>query len=195
MANFTDLSVDLETLGTEPGAVITQIGLGAFNTRPILTTHDKTGLEIAGQRIDVDPQSCLAVGMHVAWATISWWLQQEDEARESMARSHGHNIAVALHEVNNFIKNQMADDFKIWGNGATFDVTLLNEAYRKCYFPVPWKFRNIRDMRTLVAVTPGDKIMWGVAKVAHDAMADAVAQAETIRSCFAVQCPAGCDGG
>ena len=29
MPNFTDLSVDLETLGTEPGAVITQIGLAS----------------------------------------------------------------------------------------------------------------------------------------------------------------------
>jgi hypothetical protein len=158
--------------------------LAAFNSRPVLTTHDQTGLEVAGQRIDIDPQSCIDAGMHVSWSTISWWLQQEEEARLSMARSKGPHIAAALCETSNFIAGQMADDFKIWGNGATFDITLLNEAYRVCHLPVPWKFRNVRDMRTLVAVTPENKIMRGTAKVAHDAMYDAIAQAETIRSCF-----------
>jgi hypothetical protein len=180
MPNFTDVSVDLETLGVEPGAVITQIGLAAFNSRPA----NEAEHEIVGLRIDVDPQSCLDLGMHVSWATIAWWLTQEAEPRETMARSKGQHVAVALSEVNNFIEGQMAEGFKVWGNGATFDVTLLNEAYRAVGMGVRWGFRNVRDMRTLVAVTPEDKIMWGVPKVAHDAMHDAIAQAETIRSCF-----------
>jgi len=182
MSSFTDLSVDLETLGTEPGAVITQIGLAAFNSRP--ATQDIADTAITAQRIDVAPQSCLDAGMHVSWATIAWWLQQADEPRLEMARSKGQHIAVALSEVNNFIDGQMAEDFKIWGNGATFDIVLLEEAYRKVGLGVRWGFRNVRDMRTLVAVTPEDKIMWGVPITAHDAMDDAKAQAETIRSCF-----------
>ena len=185
MPNFTDLSVDLETLGTEPGAVITQIGLAAFNSRPVITTRDKSGLEIVGDRIDVDPQSCLDAGMHASWSTISWWLTQDAEARESMARQIGLDIHTALGRVDNFIAGQMGSHFKVWGNGATFDISLLNEMYRIDNRKVPWQFRNIRDMRTLIAVTTEDKILWGVAKVAHSAMHDAIAQAETIRSCFA----------
>lgn len=183
---FTDLSIDLETLGTEPGAVITQIGLCAFHSRPVLHERDKSDLEVVGQRLDIDPQSCMDAGMHVSWSTISWWLTQEAEAREGMARQTGTDFRNALNWVDQFVKITMAHRFKPWGNGATFDISLLNEMYRIDNRKVPWEFRDVRDMRTLVAVTPDDKIMWGVAKVAHDAMFDAVAQAETIRSCFAL---------
>ena len=182
MPNFTDLSVDLETLGTEPGAVITQIGLAAFNARP----NNEAEREIMGQLIHVDPQSCLNLGMHVSWSTISWWLTQDDEARKGMALAMGIPVSEALDLVDRTAQIGMVERFRVWGNGATFDVTLLNELYRISCRKVPWQFRDVRDMRTLVDITPEDKIKWGVAKVAHNAMHDAIAQAQTIRSCFAV---------
>ena len=180
MRDFTDLSLDLETLGTEPGAVITQIGLAAFNSRP----QSDADYEIAPQLIHVDPQSCLDLGMHVSWATIAWWLIQDEAPRQGMALSKGLPLYDALASVSEWCALNLADGFKVWGNGATFDVTLLDEAYRKINRKPLWQFRNVRDMRTLVAATPEDKIKWGVPRVAHDAMCDAIAQAETIRSCF-----------
>lgn len=180
VGHFTDLSVDLETLGTEPGAVITQIGLCAFNTRP-QSSGDATTVATL---IHVDPQSCMDKGMHVSWSTLSWWLQQADKPRELMAISKGYNLVPALFKVNNFIAENMHERFRPWGNGATFDVTLLNEAYRVCRLPVPWQFRDIRDMRTLYDLAPCRHIERSVPMVEHNAMDDATAQAEFIRKCI-----------
>ena len=179
IGHYTDLSIDLETLGTEPGAVITQIGLTAFYARP------QSGGEasMSSTLIHVDPQSCIDKGLHVSWSTISWWLQQADGPRLLMAGSKGQHIALALPKVNNFIAEHMTERFKVWGNGATFDVTLLNEAYRACSIPVPWQFRDIRDMRTLYDLAPCQSVERSVPKMEHNAMDDASAQAEFIRAC------------
>jgi hypothetical protein len=177
---YTDLSVDLETLGTEPGCVITQIGLCAFNSRDVGASVKSAYL------IRVDPQSCLDLGMHVSWSTISWWLRQEEAARMFMAEAGGAPLSVALSHAGNFMAEHFdLKEFKIWGHGATFDVSLLNEAYRLCKLPVPWAFRNVRDTRTLIDLRPCDGAWRKVEGTAHNAADDALAQAEWVQRCIA----------
>jgi hypothetical protein len=154
--------------------------LAAFNSHPT----NEAEREIVPMLIHVDPQSCMDAGMHVSWATIAWWLTQEADARNGMATAMGFHFQVALNRVDEFAAIVMAGRFMPWGNGATFDITLLSEMYRIGNRKVPWQFRDVRDMRTLVAMTPPEKIVWAEKKVAHNAMYDAIAQAETIRSCF-----------
>jgi exodeoxyribonuclease VIII len=176
MTQFTDLSLDLETLGVEPGCVITQIGMAAFNARDGMSAMD-------GALIHVNPQSCIDAGMHVAWSTISWWLQQADAPRLSMARAKGLALYDALANVTTFCALNLTEDFKIWGNGATFDVSLLADAYKRIPRRVPWGFRNVRDMRTLCAMCPPELRV--SPDVEHDAESDARAQALTIQNCMA----------
>jgi len=40
----------------------------------------------------------------------------------------------------------------VWGNGATFDISILEAAYRQRGIPIPWAFWNIRDVRTIAAL-------------------------------------------
>jgi hypothetical protein len=37
----------------------------------------------------------------------------------------------------------------VWGNGATFDISILEDAYRQLDLEIPWKFWNVRDCRTV----------------------------------------------
>lgn len=178
MTHHTDVMIDLETLGTAPGSVITQIGLCAFSPRDENPTVKST-------RIRIDPQSALDIGLKVSWATISWWLVQDYQARQVMASGEGAlNIAVALVAASNWIKENADERVNVWGNGSSFDITLLEVAYNKCGLPLPWHYRNIRDQRTLTYLGPVMDLEHARPLVAHDAEEDAIAQAMTVRMCI-----------
>lgn len=181
MKQYTDLMIDLETLGTAPGSVITQIGLCAFNSR-----DPSEGAEFEGALIHVNPQSCLDLGMSVSWSTIQWWLQQDEAARMTMARpAVSCSLPDALEQLDQFILRSMAMGFFVWGNGSGFDVTLIEVAYRACNRAVPWSYRNVRDQRTLVNLAPCFSLKFPKPKVAHDAREDAIAQALAVSLCIA----------
>ncbi|MBS0627420.1 MAG: 3'-5' exoribonuclease, partial [Verrucomicrobia bacterium] len=38
---------------------------------------------------------------------------------------------------------------KIWCQGASFDIPILQEAYARCNMEPPWKFWTVRDTRTV----------------------------------------------
>lgn len=183
MTQFSDLMIDLETLGTAPGSVITQIGLCAFNPRGSSSAAVR---EIQHELIHVNPQSCLDLGMTVSWSTIQWWLQQDEAARMTMARPAVFcGLPDALEQLDQFIIRSMAMGFFVWGNGSGFDVTLIEVAYRACNRAVPWSYRNVRDQRTLVKLAPCAALQFPKPDVAHDARADAIAQAEAVSLCIA----------
>lgn len=173
---YTDLMLDLETLGTNPGCVITQIGVCAFDA--------KAGIDNAPSKlIHVAPQSALDLGMHVSWGTIAWWLTQNEDARIAMASKQPRwSLPDALKTLDEWIGHYCSVGFRIWGNGSNFDVVLLEDAYRRVKRKPVWDFRNIRDMRTIVDLCPSDlKVK---PEVAHNAAADAKAQALTVQNCY-----------
>jgi hypothetical protein len=176
----TDISFDLETLGVDPGCVITQIGACAFN------------LDTPGNRqqfnVFVDPQSCLDQGMTIKWSTIAWWLVQPEAARNAMVTKETRHISNALDELRKWIA-AVGDPkaIRVWGHGATFDISLLEDAYRRCGMPVPWFYRNVRDLRTLRALAPADLVLTAPSGTAnaHVAVDDAIMQADWIIQCTA----------
>jgi hypothetical protein len=46
------------------------------------------------------------------------------------------------------------EKLRLWGNGASFDNSIIRYAYRQCEQELPIKFWNDRDMRTLVGFYP-----------------------------------------
>lgn len=177
----TDISFDLETLGVDPGCVITQIGACAFNV-------DDPAVERRKFNVFVDPQSCLDMGMTVKWSTIAWWLVQPEAARNAMVTKETHHISKALDLLRHWI-GAVGDPklIRVWGHGATFDISLLEDAYRRCEVPVPWSYRNVRDLRTLRALAPDDLVLTAPSGTlnAHVAVDDAVMQADWIAQCTA----------
>lgn len=173
---FSDVSIDLETLGVRPGSVITQIGLCAFNRR--------TGGTTSSTKIVVDPQSMIDAGFFIDWSTVSWWLKQNEAARVAMADQIGKPISGALYAVGDWFVEHFGCDKKtycVWGHGSGFDCTQLEIAFQKLGLPVPWDFRQVRDLRTLIDLEPASAVARPVPRVEHDAMDDAIAQAEWIQ--------------
>lgn len=166
----THYSIDLETLGTRFDSYILSIGVAAFNidTGSIIDTlHIKTVCD-DNYNIDMD--------------TVMWWLSQSDEARDAITnRENVKPIEMALNELNQFIPD--TKNAVVWGNGSSFDITLLDHAYHQCNLKQPWHFWNVRDMRTIVAlarVVGFDDKGVKFEGVKHDALNDAAHQAKVI---------------
>lgn len=155
---------DIEGLGTEPGSVITSIGAVFVSIKGV----SKCSFY---ERIDI--QSCMDVGLNVDAGTLMWWFKQPDAARLELTRK-GRPIFDVLEDFTAFLRYR---DVRIWGNGASFDPVMLEEAYRACDMQAPWHYANARCHRTLVNTFPTIKKP-AIVGTKHNALADAKAQAK-----------------
>ena len=136
-----DIMLDIETLGTEPGSVITQIAAVQFD--PVEGTLGKCLV------LNVDIQSSLDLGMTVSGSTLSWWMLQSPETFKSISSEPKEKLPAALLRLSDFILNSKLEN--IWGFGANFDITLLEVAYKKCNYETlqAWKYPQVSCLRTL----------------------------------------------
>lgn len=108
------------------------------------------------------------------WDTIKWWLGQEEAARKHFQSEETISIKQAL-------GNLAAADWKsikgLWAHGVTFDVTILDNAFKRCGMKTPWHFKLARDTRTLFWL---EKPVWPDNPVKHSAEQDAIAQAGAV---------------
>lgn len=138
--------IDIETMGITPGAAILSIGA-------VFIKDGKLG---HGFYQPVDLQSCLENGLKMDAGTVQWWMKQSDEARESITRETGDNIIAVLANFYGWVtQNAQGAEVQVWGNAATFDVVLMEEAFRRVGYDIPWKFWGHRCYRTLKNLFPG----------------------------------------
>lgn len=156
-----DLMVDIETLGKKPGCAILSIAVV-----PFLTDSD---IEPFYERIL--PSSC--IGLSVDDDTWKWWHNQDAAVREE-AFSGTTPLSTALFLLTEYIQ-QFPKDTKVWGNGASFDVPILEAAYARFNRPAPWKYYNSMCYRTLKNLFK--EVTAPVQLDKHNALADARFQA------------------
>lgn len=173
MTDFKHLMVDIETLGNKSYSVITSIGAVPFNM-----VTGETSKEVFYKRINID--NCLDRGLIVNGDTIRWWLKQSEEARMEIYSHSGRTLVDVLLRFTDFVRNNLSDQYQIWGNSNRFDLGILGNAYDKVGIKIPWNFRLERDVRTLVAMNPKIKEEHKWFGVAHNGLDDCFNQ---IRYC------------
>lgn len=160
---YTDVMLDLETLGNKSNAALLSIGAVEFNIET-----GETGREFY-QVIDL--QSCLDVGLKINGGTFYWWMKQSNAARDAVCEKSA-SIQDVLKDFNIWMEDRV-DKVNVWGNGARFDIGLLEDAYVACgYDNMPWYFRSERDVRTLVAFAPEIKANYPNIGVEHNPIDD-----------------------
>ncbi len=87
--------------------------------------------------------------------TVLWWMTQTEEARDAWMTEQAEELRRALLGLTEFMVQAQGDgvNFKKiepWGNGASFDLSILRRAYELCDLVCPWHYRKERDVRTLV---------------------------------------------
>ncbi|AUU85010.1 exonuclease [Leclercia sp. LSNIH1] len=142
---FTHLMVDLETMGKKPGAPIVSIGAVFF-----APSSGKTGAEFY-QVINLE--SSMSFGARPDASTILWWLKQSPEARSAIVVDDTVGLVEALEQFLDFIAENAANGSRtvqLWGNGSSFDCSLLEAAFELADTPFPIPHWNYRDVRTVV---------------------------------------------
>lgn len=160
---MNDLMLDLETLGNKSNSALLSIGAVEFNR--YTGEYGREFYKI------IDLQSSLDAGLTINGSTFYWWLQQSQSARDEICKE-GEHIMTVLSKFNEFIKS-LNRDILIWGNGARFDIGILEDAYVRCgYNKMPWNFRNERDVRTILDLAPHIKNSIPVISIEHHPIHD-----------------------
>jgi exodeoxyribonuclease VIII len=140
---YTDVMVDLETMGTDSTACI--ISIGAVRFRMGLredqdTIRDESRSFYA--RLDTDEQR--VKGRTVSPDTMAWWSEQSEEAR-AVFDEEPEGVRDALDRFSQFCKGAK----RVWGNGNMFDNAILRSIYADYDRDYPVAYWSDLDLRTL----------------------------------------------
>lgn len=170
------LMVDLETLATSPDAVVLSIGLVFF-------TKEDGIVHTAYSPLDVRDQ--ITNNRKVDFDTLLWWLGQSDEAKKVFEECRPAKLPYLSEFLTKSIVEAQAikafnlKHLKIWGNGAIFDVGILEYALRKEGEETPWKFWNVMCFKTLNKLTNIKKKVERKGTY-HNALDDSLYQTECV---------------
>lgn len=160
-----DIMIDIETLGTTYGCAVLSIGAVRF---------DRNTGEIGDKFYASMGQQAQKYG-HASQSTLDWWEQQSPEAKEAAFSGTEDPVAVANTLASGIDKNDL-----VWGNGSIFDITILESWFASVNVAVPWKFWNVRDVRTVVDLSPLNVKDFAREGIHHNALDDAIHQAKYI---------------
>lgn len=176
---MTEITLDLETLGTHAGCAI--LSIGAVAHVPGRPQDEKEEFYYA-----IDLQSCLAAGLKIEAGTLAWWLGQEIGVRAA-AFDGTLSIQYVLVKFADWLKSVASNDgIEIYGKGPSFDCAILAAAYTAIGIKQPWEFREERCVRTVIAeatrILGEDGVAELMAKsaVPHHALEDARAEMQTL---------------
>lgn len=166
-AQARHLILDIETLGAKKPAVIASIGAVVWGFRTGVVAKFKASVDVKG--FEAAPEI----------ETVLWWLRQSPAAiRHTFGGAKRVPMADALSRFFAFCREQSPDYY--WGNSPDFDFGHL-EAYAGSPTDIPWKFSQLRDIRTFCCedlVTLEEKRAILRNRIQHDALEDAKAEAE-----------------
>ena len=171
---MTHIMVDLETLSTRSNARI--LAIGAVKFTPERGVYDRFYRAIFTPSIAVVEKFNDVGGFHVSKSTLDWWRDQSIEARAVFADPDSMFIDGALMSFTNWVSEDTPKrDAIMWGNGASFDNSILSTAYALCGLEQPWEFWNNSCYRTLKNAFP--EVSFERIGVHHNAVDDAESQA------------------
>lgn len=134
-----DVMLDIETLGTDPGCVITQIGAVPFDR--------VTGAMGEPFLANIEIGSAQNIGLEINAETLYWWFSQKKEAQTFVKDPS--DIFTVFHALSDWVSElaSKVQDLHVWSH--TFDTKVLAYAYKLADIKYPFSYRGERDLRTL----------------------------------------------
>jgi exodeoxyribonuclease VIII len=178
--SFNHVMLDIETLGTRSGSVITSIGAIVFcpHNGPSQASNSRFY-----QTIDVN--SSLKAGLTIDGSTLKWWLKHDPATMNKMFVDTI-SLEKALDMFSSFLNQNGGKDLYMWGRSPRFDEGKIQDAYEAIGAEIPWDFRREMCVRTIMELTPG---VWETTPSmgdAHDPIVDALKQIEAVRRAYCV---------
>ena len=134
---------DIETLGTNPGSVVTSIGGCILDMNLSDPVNNDTLFNC-----NINIIESLAAGFTVDKDTAEWWMDQDEKAYKSeLSLKRDYTLKDCINSFYKYLMYHKVDYF--WGNSPDFDFGLLKSYFDYCDIPTPWKFYNTPDVRTI----------------------------------------------
>ncbi|MCX8574564.1 MULTISPECIES: 3'-5' exonuclease [unclassified Gilliamella] len=156
--------IDIETLDTAPTAVILSIGAFSFNKfnlketmisiNHMLRSSEQNKNQSFYYNLHLLPQ--ILRGRSISAETIDFWKNND----YSPFIGHSWDPRQALINLSKYLNDKLSnnDDVHLYFRGTSFDEAILVNAYKSLDLEVPWKFYNVRDIRTYIdALTNSNK--------------------------------------
>lgn len=177
--DYVHVMVDLETMGKKHNAPIVAIGAVVFD--PATGSIGESFYKV------VCLESSVNWGAVMDPSTVIWWLKQSSEARSAIVNDDAIPLLDALLQFREFVSDNVAGGSKkaqVWGNGTSFDNSILRSSYDCIAEDYPWEYWNDRDVRTMVelgqAISFDPKTTIPFEGSRHNALADAIHQARYV---------------
>ena len=177
--DYVHVMVDLETMGKKHNAPIVAIGAVVFD--PATGSIGESFYKV------VCLESSVNWGAVIDPSTVIWWLKQSSEAGSAIVNDDAIPLQDALLQFREFVSDNVAGGSKkaqVWGNGASFDNSILRSSYDCIAEDYPWEYWNDRDVRTMVelgqAISFDPKTTIPFEGSRHNALADAIHQARYV---------------
>lgn len=139
--DYVHVMVDLETMGKKHNAPIVAIGAVVFD--PATGSIGESFYKV------VCLESSVNWGAVIDPSTVIWWLKQSSEARSAIVNDDAIPLQDALLQFREFVSDNVAGGSKkaqVWGNGASFDNSILRSSYDCIAEDYPWEYWNDRDV-------------------------------------------------
>lgn len=137
-----DVMVDIESLSMETGGTLLQICAKKFNL------HTGEEYSTFNMYIDISQEDVVAKG-----ETLKWWVEDKDRLKvfTEIIRKGKYSEEHVVKEFHKWLTLE-GKEVHLWGNGILDDNRVLNDKFNKYNLPLPVKYNNHRDVRTLVDV-------------------------------------------
>lgn len=181
--------VDLETMGNRPTSAIVAIGAvhvkvksservavetvystGGTSWHYVTCPFQPAKAEIVSTFYEeISLASAIGCGLTTDASTISWWLEQSEEARKCLKGT------AVLGQTLQWFRHWFPTGAALWGCGAGFDNVILGNAFDAVKLARPWGFRDDRCFRTLREMFPEIEVSY--IGTYHNALDDAINEA------------------
>jgi hypothetical protein len=140
--------LDIETLGTQPGAVIISVAAVEFDLET-----GKTGREFFWK---IDLVDSMKHGFIIDPNTLLWWMSQDPKVFKQNITPDGNTqpVNLVVNDMINVLKYSLDKNIQIWGNSNRFDLGILLPYIKTVTVEPVWKYSKERDVRTLAALKP-----------------------------------------
>jgi 3' exoribonuclease, RNase T-like len=136
------LMIDLEGLATGPDTTILTIAAQAFD--PFGSGYYDRHYYA---RVTLESQEDRVIDN----GTIEWWATQPAHAREE---AFGEQDRIPLDQALDELGRLIWHSQMIWSQGPTYDMNILEHAYKSYGKALPWKYYQVRDSRTVFSLWP-----------------------------------------
>ncbi len=174
---MTHYMIDIETLSTEPNAMILAIAVVEFNEAEIL------------KQIVIYPsrEEQKKLKRHVCSDTVEWWMNYaevfialKDEPQTDLLESW-----VLFDDI---FRSGKKDSNHVWSKSPSFDLTILKSLFQECDYDIPWNFWNEMDVRTAQFKLDQKNLKIDKSLKAHEPLADCLAQIQNVQRFMVMDC-------